>query len=363
LGADKYPIFFEIWGKKSPYGVVTMVPESVPSKIKAFVVVGGNPLVSMADSNAFRGAFKKLDLLVVHDLFMTETAHAADYVLPASSQLEKWGVAYNYNVCHCLPYLMLRKKAVEPVGESWSEWKLFTELGKKLGIAEAFPWKTEEDMVAFELAPTGLSFEHLLSEKPEGAYYRGKEYTISDKAFPTPSGKIEIYSDELARVGADPLPTYTEPSRSAASTPELLDRYPLVLSTGSRSLYYTHSQFRHLDSLRDQDPEPRAELGPGTAAHFGIKTGDLVIIESPSGHIKIKASISDRAAEGVVFVPHGWSGEANANLLTDTQCQESVMGYPEMKALLCSISKVSEDISGFHLDWLPDKVAEASETV
>ena len=110
LGADQYPLFYEVWGRKSPYGVVTCVPESIPEKIKAFLVVGGNPLLSMADSNAFREAFQKLELLVVHDLFMTETAKLAHYVLPACSHLEKWGVAYTYNVCHCLPYLMLTKE-------------------------------------------------------------------------------------------------------------------------------------------------------------------------------------------------------------------------------------------------------------
>ena len=339
LGSDKYPIFFEIWGRKSPYGVVTMVPESIPQKIKAFFVIGGNPLVSMADANAFRESFKKLELLVVHDLFMTETAQAANYVLPACSNLEKWGVAYTYNVCHCLPYLMLRKKAIEPLGECWSEWKLITELGKKIGAGALFPWKTEEEMVAYELAPTGLSFDYLLNEKPEGAFYQQKKYTIEEKAFATPSGKIEIYSPELERVGADPLPTYTEPNTSPTSTPELLGKYPLIVCTGSRSLYYTHSQFRNIESLRKEDPEPIAELAAGTAKKFGVKSGDMSIIETPSGQVKMKVHVSDRVGEGVVLVPHGWSGEANANLLTDTMSRESIMGYPEMKALLCCIRK------------------------
>jgi anaerobic selenocysteine-containing dehydrogenase len=91
LGGEAYPLFYELWGRKAPYGVVTMVPESIPEKLKAFMVIGGNPLISMPDSNAFKSAFEKLDLLVVHDLFMTETARAAHYVLPACSHLEKWG--------------------------------------------------------------------------------------------------------------------------------------------------------------------------------------------------------------------------------------------------------------------------------
>ena len=92
-------------------------------------------------------------------------------------------------------------------------------------------------------------------------------------------------------------------------------------------------------SLRKEDPEPFAEIAAGTANRYGVRTGEMAIIETPSGRLKMKTRVTDRVAEGVVLVPHGWSGEANANLLTDTQSRESVMGYPEMKALLCSLRK------------------------
>ncbi len=339
LGADKYPLFYEVWGRKSPYGVVTCVPESIPDRLKAFFVIGGNPLVSMPDTNAFKDAFKKLELLVVHDLFMTETAAIAHYVLPACSHLEKWGLAYTYNVCHCLPYLMLRKKAIEPLYESWSEWKFFTELSKRLGIGDKFPWKSEEELVAFELEPTGLSFDYLLYEKPEGDYYQKKEYGMKDSRFSTPSRKIEIYSEALKEIGFDPLPTYKEPQRSPLSSPELFEKYPLILSTGNRNFYYTHSQFRNIKNLKEKYPEPYFEIGPETAKKHGIKTGDYAIIETNRGMVRMKAHVDERIAEGVVLVPHGWPGDANANLLTDTNCREPIMGYPEMKSLLCRIKK------------------------
>ena len=245
IGSDKYPLFFDLWGRKAPYGVVTMVPENIPEKLKAFMVVGGNPLISLPDTNVFRSAFAELDLLIVHDLFMTETAKAAHYVLPACSNLEKWGVAYTYNVCHCLPYLMLRKKCIEPVYESWSEWQFLTALAERLGLVENFPWKTEEEFVAFMLAPTGLSFDYLLNEKPEGDFYAKKRYTSPEGLFRTPSGKIEIYSDTLKALGFDPLPSYLEPERGPVrGDPAFRKKYPLILSVGSRSLYYTHSQHR-----------------------------------------------------------------------------------------------------------------------
>jgi len=338
LGMDEYPLFIEVWGRMSPYGVITLVPESIPDKLKAFYVVGGNPLVSMADSNAFREAFKRLELLVVHDLVMTETAELAHYVLPACSHLEKWGVAYTYNVCHCIPYLMLRKKAIEPLGEARSEWWVFTELAKRLGIGDKFPWESEEDLVRFELGPSGLTFDYLLNEKPGGDFYQQKTYGITPGLFKTPSGKIEIYSPAIENVGFNPLPVYVEPHRSPKSKDkDLLEKYPLILSTGNRSYYYTHSQFRHLAALRGENPEPLAELSPATAKTYGIGDGSWVVIETNRGRVKMKAHVEERMADGVIMVPHGWSGEQNANLLTDTNCREEILGYPDMKSLLCSI--------------------------
>jgi anaerobic selenocysteine-containing dehydrogenase len=340
IGSDEYPLFFDLWGRKAPYGVVTMVPESIPEKLKAFLVEGGNPLVSMPDTNTFREAFQKLELLVVHDLFMTDTAKLAHYVLPACSHLEKWGIGYTYNVCHCLPYLILRKKCIEPLHESWSEWRYLTELGHRLGVGEKLPWKSEEEFVSFMLEPTGFSFDYLLNEKPEGDFYKEKDYTIREGLFRTPSGKIEIYSKALEDVGFDPLPSYLEPERGPVrGDKSFLEKYPLILSVGSRNLYYTHSQHRQVKALKKVYPEALMEIGPETAKRFAIDDGDHVVVETNRGWVKMKARIDERVAEGVVLVPHGWSGEANGNLLTDVNCREPIMGYPDQKSLQCTIRK------------------------
>ena len=340
LGGEEYPLFYELWGRKAPYGVVTMVPESIPEKLKAFLVIGGNPLMSMPDSHAFKAAFEKLDLLVVHDLFMTATARAAHYVLPACSHLEKWGTAYTYNVCHCLPYLMLRKKCIEPLNESWSEWRFLTELGNRLGLSASFPWKTEEEFVAYMIGPSGLSFEHLLNEKPAGDYYAEKNYTNPDGFFRTPSKKIEIYSDALEQAGFDPLPSYLEPERGPVrGEKSFREKYPLILSVGNRNLYYTHSQHHQVEALRKLYPDPLAEVGPETASKYGLTDGDPVVVETNRGRVNMKARVDQRVAEGIVLVPHGWGGEANANLLTDHTCREPIMGYPDQKSLQCMIRK------------------------
>jgi len=343
IGAEDYTLFYDLWGRKSPFGQVVCFPDSVPNIIKALIVTGGNPAVSLPDSNAFRQALQKLDLLVVHDLFMTETAELAHYVLPACTHLEKNGLAYSYNVCHGIPYLMLRKKAIDPLHESWSEFRFWKELAKKIGLGDVFPWETDEEVVDLELKSTGLSYKELKEEKVAGAYYGKKVYGMEEyekKGFSTPSKKIEIYSETFAKAGFDPLPTYREPDQSPMSGSELYKKYPLILTTGARILYYTHGQHRNIKGLRERIPEPFAEIHPKTATQYGIEDGDPIIVESNRGKIRVKARVTQDILEGVVSIPHGWPGEANVNLLTDVHCREPIMGYPQMKSQLCSIRKV-----------------------
>ncbi|NIR15391.1 MAG: molybdopterin oxidoreductase, partial [Desulfobacterales bacterium] len=114
-------------------------------------------------------------------------------------------------------------------------------------MEDLFPWKSEEELITFELHPSGLTFDYLMNEKPEGDFYQEKQYGIEEGQFRTPSHKIEIYSEALEQVGFSPLPDYQEPERSPmGAAKEFLDKYPLILSTGNRNYYYTHSQHRDI---------------------------------------------------------------------------------------------------------------------
>ncbi len=344
LGAEEYPLFYTLWGRTSPYAVMNMVPESVPDKLRAFIVAGGNPLVTMPDSNALRDAFDKLDLVVVYEQFMTETAEFAHYVLPAANQFEFWGLAYNYNVCHCLPYLMLRKPMLPQYYECRSIREVYTELARRCGFGDAFPWETDEELIAHEVAPSGVDFETLL-KNPEGVYYQPVDYTLRERSFATPSAKIEIYSEAFEQAGWDPLPTYREPDKSPQGVRwgELGGKYPLILSTGTRDFFFNGSMLHNIKSLQTWSRYPKAEIGPRTALEYGISHEDDVIVETDRGWVRMKASVDERVMEGVVLVPHGWPREGNCNLLTDCQCREPIMGYPQWKGLLCNIRKADQD--------------------
>jgi len=342
IGADQHPLFRRFWGRTSPYGQQMLFADAVldekPYALKAMIVNGGNPALTLPDTKRVQKAMKKLDFMVVMDLFMTDTAKLADMVLPACSFMEKSGVGYVYGVNTGIPYALLRKKVIEPVGESWADWKIWTELGRRMGYGEYFPWNTDEEVVDFFLEPSGLTREQLEKDHPEGVFYIEDDKKYQSGIYRTPSKKIEIYSETLAENGYDPIPKYIEPSQSPVSAPELAKDYPLILSTGARIPQYTHSQLRNIPSLRKEAPEPLAEMSPETAKEYGIADGDMVVVETPKDHITLKAHTEEGLSAGIVSIPHGWS-EANANLLTSLDVRDPVTGYTEMKALLCRIRK------------------------
>ncbi|MFC1991910.1 molybdopterin-dependent oxidoreductase [Chloroflexota bacterium] len=343
IGAEEHPLFRRFWGRTSPYGQQMLFADAVldekPYPIKAMIVNGGNPALTLPDSERIQEAMRKLDFMVVMDLFMTDTAKLADMVLPVCSFLEKSGVGYVYGVNTGIPYALLRKKVIEPIGESWADWKIWTELGRRMGYGQYFPWNTDEEVVDFFLKPSGLTREQLETEHPEGTFYIEDDKKYQGGVYRTPSGKIEIYSETLLENGYDPLPKFIEPSQSPVSSPELAKKFPVILTTGSRIPQYTHSQLRNIPSLRKDAPEPLAEINPETAKKYGITDGDMMVIETPKGKVTMKTQTSKDLSPGIVSIPHGWS-EANANLLTSLDVRDPVTGYTEMKALLCRVSKI-----------------------
>jgi anaerobic selenocysteine-containing dehydrogenase len=311
-----------------------------PYPIKALIVGGGNPALDFPDTQRFLEAMKKLELLVVIDPFMSETADLAHYVLPACTFLEKDGVGgYPYGLMHGTSYVMLRKKVIEPLYESKQDWWIWSELGHRMGYGEHFPWKTDEEVVDHLFAKSVISTKQLKTNTG-GCFFGEKIYRIYEKTgFSTESGKIEIYSKRLESFGFPGLPTHIEPSQSPVANPELVKKFPEILITGARSLEYIHTQLRNLPEIRALRPEPEAEVHPATARKYGIVNGEMIGIESPRGMIKMRAKVTEDIKEGVVSIPHGWA-VANANILTDITMRDAIVGYPETKAIACRLVKL-----------------------
>ncbi len=349
MGTKEYPISHGIGGKVYGNQQSMEWPDMVladDTVIRAGIVQGSNPAVIWPNTAKVKKALEKLDFLVVMDLFMTATAEMADIVLPAASFLETDEVCFQTGRLANAPWVMLRKEVIEPVGESWPDWKFWFELGKRMGYNNYFPWKDHDEFLNYMMEPmaaTGITLQSLREDHPEGVPFGKMEYgEYKRRGFATPSGKVELYSKMLEELGYDPLPYYTENPETPLSAPEIAKDYPLILTTGARKKEFWHSQFRNLSGLRQRVPESYAEIHADTAAKYGIADGRMMTVESPRGSIQVRARVTVDILPRIVLIPHGWT-EGNANYLTDNKPADPISGYPALKGGLCKITPSTQE--------------------
>jgi len=339
LGAEKYRL---LGGEQGLLGGSAHIPTvwqailtSKPYPVKAGLIFGSNAAVSWANSNEVEAALKNLEFKVVVDLFMTKTAKMADLILPVTSWLETNDIVDSLQATYGDIYV--RQKVVN-TPECWTDREIILALAKRLGLEEYFPWETEEEYLDYILKPIGLTFKQFKEKvvvKVPISYYK-----YAKNGFNTPSGKIEIYSSLLKRLSYDPLPYYEEPSESPYSNPDLAKKYPFILTTGGRVIYYRHTEMRNIPSLRKNAPEPLADLNPITAKELSIRDGDYIIVESPRGSIEIKARLTEGIHPRVIQICPGWEGKANVNYLTDNKNCSPIVGTTPLRGLLCNIKKL-----------------------
>jgi anaerobic selenocysteine-containing dehydrogenase len=223
------------------------------------------------------------------------------------------------------------------------DWKIWAELGKKMGFSNDFPWKDTDELFEYLISSSDITLNQL-KQNPGGIYYAKNEFQkYLKKGFNTPSKKVEIYSEMLDKFGYDPIPTFHEPAESPLSRPDLVKYYPLILITGARTIAYLHSEYRNLPSLRKLVPEPLIEIHPQTAKKYDIDEETMVKVESPRGSIKLKAKLTEDIHPKVVSIQHGWS-EACSNLLTDDMNRDPISAYPGLRSVLvlCRVSRTEE---------------------
>jgi len=344
LGYDEYPVFHQFNKRTPPYGSASMMTEAMitekPYPIKAFFSSGSNPALTFPDTGRFLEGLKNLELFVSIDPYMTETSELADYALPACTFLEETGIGgFPYAISHCVPYIILRKKAIEPLYESKPIWSIWSELGRRMGYADLFPWKTDEEVAEHMFSTSGVTYQQLV-DHPEGLYFGEIEYELYKRVgFATNSGKVELYSAEMERLGAPGLPSHVEPEQSYAANPEFAKQYPETLLTGARHQEFIGAQMKDVSGLMALLPEPHAMIHPVTAKKYDIIDGELMGVESPRGRIKIKAHVTEDIRPGAVSIPHGWAA-ANVNILLDSRVRDKVSGYITLRGNACRLVKL-----------------------
>jgi thiosulfate reductase / polysulfide reductase chain A len=319
-----------------------------PYRIRALLLFGNNPLVTVANAREVRESMLKTDLLVATDLFMTPSAALADYVLPAAYWPE-------VNQMVELPYVsenaVFAQQKVVQVGQCRQDEEIMIDLARRLKLPCAD--ESFEDILDHRLEPLGMKFEDL---KQKFMVFPKHEYRKFEKTgFRTPSRKVELYCKALERLGYDPLPTFKEPPESPVTQPELAKKFPYVLTTGSRRLEFFLSEHRQIESLRKRRPNPTAEIHPATASRHGISDGDWMLVSSPRGRIRMKAVVTEDIREDTINVDHGWwfpekggpefgVWESNANVLTsNAPPYDPAFGSYQLRGLLCSVEKAGSD--------------------
>jgi anaerobic selenocysteine-containing dehydrogenase len=258
-------------------------------KIEALVVYNTNPVAVAPQSSKVVAGFAREDLFtVVLEHFQTDTADYADYVLPATTQLEHWDIHLAYGHTDVL----LNRPAIAPLGESKPNAQVFRELAKRMGFDE--PCFAEDDEAMCRAAyGDAVDFDELLDKGfatlpvPEAPFAEGR--------FPTPSGKCEFFSERLAKLGVDGLPDHLPNYETQGSS----TRYPLaMISPPARN--FLNSSFVNVKSLQDIEVEPLVEINAVDAAARGIVSGAAVRVFNDRGEYRCKAEVSDRARPGVI---------------------------------------------------------------
>ncbi len=333
IGAD-YPLFNRFTHQNQDASLYEAILTEKPYPIKGLIIQASNPLLTAPNASKVREAFAELELSVVIDPFMTETAALADIVLPAASWLES-ELLQDYCTFN-FPLIFVADKVIEPLGDSLPDWQIWVKLAAEMGYGQHFPWKDAHELFADLLRPTGVTLQQL-RENPGGVFYRSRaEQRYRRGGFNTPSGKMEIYSETLAKYGHDPLPTYEELETKPVGISGVAQEYPFTLITGARRRHLTHSRRYKLANKRAL--EPFVEVNDCTAGSLGIQDGEAVIVQSLQGEVKLPAKVTADILPGVLCITHGWP-EANVNLLTDDMARDPISGNPALRSIPCRIVK------------------------
>jgi len=290
--------------------------------IMSLYVFASNPAAIAPNAGRVVEGLRRDDLFtVVHELFLTDTADMADIVLPATSNLEQTDLHKAYG--HTL--LRYNHPAIPPLGQSLSNWDVMRRLAAEMGFDE--PWLQQDAAAVIDEVLTataahspflrGVTLERLQAEG-QVALAVGPDAPFADGHFPTPSGKVELYSARLAAEGHDPLPNYSglwddgAAERPPAGRPATAGDEPLDLITPAAHHFVTSSFGNGRSQLRGEGAAT-IEINPADAAARGIAHSDLVVVENGRGCVTLRAVVTDGVRPGVVAAAKGrWSKHGDA---------------------------------------------------
>jgi anaerobic selenocysteine-containing dehydrogenase len=365
IGVAERPLGPARWSSVSAQDFYRAVLEGTPYPMRGLIGFGHNLLLAQSDPVRGRAALAALDFYAHADLFMNPTAALADVVLPIASCFEREALKIGFEISEEAQSLaQYRQAVVPPPGAARPDLDVIFDLARRLGLAEQF-WDGEIDAAyRHQLKPSGITLEQLRAA-PGGvrvplATKRAKHGDVdaegNPRGFPTPSSKIEFWSETLRQRGYAALPGFVEPQIGPVAQPALASRFPLVLTCAKPTLF-CQSQHRALPSLRKRAPHPEIEMHPAAAEARGIAAGDWVSVETAAGGMRARVRLNEQLDPRVVVGEHGWwqgcdelgipgydpfsPDGANFNVTVDATVRDPISGTPAHRANLCEIRPVA----------------------
>lgn len=341
IGAERFPVLYEMRQECHTGMLMDQIISGKPYPFKGLVMTAANPVLTNANSAKVRKALSSLELLAVKDLFITETAAMADYIIPAASYLEREEMFFNGS----LRAAFITGKYID--NGLQTEYEFMKGLAERMGAGEYFPWKDDHELNEWLLKPTGYTTADL--HTAPGGFIFGENPCEKHEAklaagetrfFDTPTGKVEFYSAHLEAKkipGIDGIPKYHAPHQLANPDPE----YPILLSTGARKQKYFHGRYRNIPQLYKAEPHGRLEMHPDDAAALGVKDGDRVRVTSRIGSFETTAQVMHpkEIFKGSMQHTHGFADE-NVNEITYDDVSDPISGFPVLKSIQVKVEKI-----------------------
>jgi len=316
--------FEKFWGvtlpKKPGLTVTEMLKGAEEGTVKALYIMGENPMISDPDLHHVESSLKKLEFLVVQDIFLTETAQLAHVVLPATSFAEKDGLISNTE-----RRVQKMRQALKPPGQAKQDWEIIQLIANSMGAK--WDYRTVSDITA-EICKLTPSYGGITWERVDE---KGLQWPCPTVEHP---GTPFLHKGRFVRgKGLMKAISFKEP----AELPD--EKYPLTLTTGRvLQQFHTGTMTRKTEGL-DKLAGPSVMISVEDAENLGISNSELIRVESRRGEIKIPAFVTKRIGKGTVFIPFHYK-EAAANILTNPAV-DPVAKIPEYKVCAVKVSKVS----------------------
>ena len=269
-----------------------------PYQAHGWFISRQNPVMSLPDRTRTLEAFQKMDFIATVDIIMNDTAWFSDVVLPESTYLERYDPL---NVVGDKAYI--RQPVIEPQGEGKSALWIYKQLGQRLGLSDFFQYDDEEDYIKQQIAPLGVSLEEVKAKGYAEMPAKKKSREIS---FNTASGKIEVYSETLAKAGFSPWPTWEEPP-----APQPGQFYLLTGKVAQSTQFGTQNN----QLLHKYSDEPRLWMNTATAKDLGLTDRDRVEVSSEVGKVQVMLEATQAIRPDCVYLTPGY-GHLSKGLTT-----------------------------------------------